>query len=1347
LHVEKGMSSMWRSLVPEYVVQALLHHPGSTPIATPEPAEAVVLFADVVGFTPMSEALARAGSYGTEELTRILNGWFDAMVDCISHHGGSVTEFGGDALTAVFGYDHRTRRATVRRAVQCALDMQATTASFQAVATRAGTFGLAMKAGLAAGPLLHAIVGEPAVRLESVLAGKALDLAAAAEHHAASGEVVVDGKLLEDGLGIEVAERRGRWCVVGGLRRRASPVRSTPGEDVDDGVARRLVPFLHPVIAERLRSGRRDLVNEHRKVTVAFLGLPASGAGDQPGVAALQAFLAAAVRVISRYDGHLHQVTTGNSGGLLIVSFGAPVSHEDDEERAVHCCLELLKLPGGPLRAGIATGFVYCGEIGSDTRRTYTVIGDSVNLAARLLQAARPGQLLVDEATSQQVSQTTIQDRLEPVTVKGKAEPVCVWAIHAARDRARTHPGKPAPASPLLGREQQVATLETLTEQVLAGSGQVVCLTGAAGIGKTRLGAEAARIAVRLGLAVYGGACRSHGTASSYLVWRSVWRDLFELDTSLPIHEQQAQLTATVASHDGGSGRRAPLLAPVLNLPMADSKLTAALDPQTRDELLRFLLLDCLRHRAAGGPLLLVLEDCHWIDPASQALLEFLAHNLADQPVLLMATARGTAASSPLAPLSQLPWCTEIRLGELATAHAEQIVEQRLRHRYGAEAVIAPDVVRRLADRGEGNPFYLEELVSFVHARDIDPRNSRSIATIDLPDSLHRLVMARIDQLDDGEQATIKVASVIGRRFLARWISRAYPAVGSPDEVARHLERLDELDLTPRYATVPELEYSFRHAITQEVAYQSLTFQMREGLHERIGQLIEGAYPDRLAQHVDVLAYHYGRSRRADKQQVWFRAAGDAAKSAFANEAAVDYYERLLPLLSKDQTGEVLVELGSVWQLIGRWEDAEQAYRRAMEVAREAGDRRVLAASQRELGYLFVYTRSYAMAVSWLSRATEEFERLRDQQGLSRTLDSITFALYQHGAYGEALATAKRHLAIATEAGDLAGMSAALNNIGVARWNTGETAVALAVLEQALDTATRAGDRLCLLHATNNLALVHFRRSDHMRAVTYWQQALSIAQEIGHRQTAGLAIGNMGEVYLEQGDYARATKCFAQALRIAVELGDWTSVANRVASLAATAAAQGHDREAEQLFTRAIELSRVIDASYFLSYSLHQQAQLHARGGRLDEAERLNEQALEIANRQGERDVQVRAFLLSVRLQVALGHIDAGTAIERLRRQEGVWAEPSERAALLDAVWRLDPTQEAARMAAADLYRTLCDRAPSVEYRQAYERLTGEPLPPGRPLPALPEAVRDEVVDVDQLLRRVDLAFRQLGAA
>ncbi len=1353
--MKAAVSPLVRSFVPEYVVRLLLAdqdaHQGADhaadqddlPLPSCEPIDAVVLFADVVGFTPMSEALARAGSYGTEELTLILNGWFAAMADCLSRYGGSLMEFAGDALTAVFRCDQNTRRPTARRAIQCALDMQAAVTGFRTVATRAGTFGLAMKVGLGAGLVVQIIVGDPKIRLQPLLAGPALDEATAAEHLARSGEIILGGGLLYDDPAVEVRERRGNCHIVGGLRREVPPVPPSPPSDGDDDVAGRLAPFFHPVIAERLRSGRHEFVNEHRKVTSAFVGLPKSTDGTAAGIATLQRHVAAAVGLIHRYGGHLRQVAAGDKGELLVAFFGAPVGHEDDEERAVRCCLELLHLPGGPFRAGVASGSVYCGEIGSDVRREYALIGDSVNVAARLMQAAEPGRLLVDRPTYERVRGTVVADGPEPMPVKGKEGRIEVWVVRAVRDRGRSDPSERA-APALVGRTAEVVRARALVERSRAGEGQVVCLSGDAGIGKSRLAAEVVGMAERFGFTVYGGACRSHGTMTSYLVWRPIWRELLDLDASQPLAEQQSALVGAIRRHDDGSSQRAPLVAPVVNLTMPDSELTATLDQSSRDELLYSLLLDCLRARAKTGPVVLVLEDCHWIDSASRTLLEFLARKVADQRVLLLVTARRTLAEPPvLGSLLALAHVTEERLAELERAEAEQLVDRRLRQRYGTDAVVAPAVVSELAERGQGNPFYLEELVSYLHSRGVDPREPRALTALELPDGLQRLVMARIDQLSEGENATIKVASVIGRRFRADWISQADPAAGGPQEVARHLERLDELDLTPRAAT--ESEYEFKHAITQEAAYQSLTFRMRENLHERVGLHIERSYPDRLPAYVDVLAHHYGRTQRVDKQRVWFRAAADTAKASYANDAAVDHYERLLPLLAAEETGDVLLELGTIWQLTGRWTEAERAYRRAMEIAARTDRRQLLAAGRRSLGDLFMYTQSYGEAVSWLTGAVAEFERVEDRSGLSRSLERLTYALYRQGRYDEALKVAERHLGMATADGDQAAVSIALNHTGLVRMDTGQIAEAGTLLQRALDTAAEAGDRRCLLHAANNLGLAHQRSGDHVQAVMCWQRALTVAREIGDRQVAGVAIGNMGEVYREQGDHVAAARCSVHALRIAVELRDWTTVADQVANVAATATAQGQIRDGERLLSQAIALARTLDAPYFLCGWLNQLAKLHVAHGRLDDADRLNAEALAVADEHGERDLKIRAQLLSVRLDVALGRTAVAAAVDRLRALERSGVEPHEHAVLLDTLWYVDPSEEAARQA-AERYRTLYDRAPRVEYRDAYARLTGEALPSGPPLPPVPDEVATEVIDLPDLIREVDQVTGRLAA-
>ena len=200
------MSSAWRPFVPDDVVRALVEHPGEAPAGVATRTDAVVLFADIAGFTPMSEALAKVGRYGAEELSRILNDYFGSMVERAVAYGGSVVRLTGDALTALFPYDRATRSAVARRAVRCALDMQAAMGAFQAVGTEAGVFRLAMRAGLAVGPVLGTIVGDPAARLEYVVAGRTIDRAATAEQCAAIGQVVVDGGLLQPGHGIDIVD-------------------------------------------------------------------------------------------------------------------------------------------------------------------------------------------------------------------------------------------------------------------------------------------------------------------------------------------------------------------------------------------------------------------------------------------------------------------------------------------------------------------------------------------------------------------------------------------------------------------------------------------------------------------------------------------------------------------------------------------------------------------------------------------------------------------------------------------------------------------------------------------------------------------------------------------------------------------------------------------------------------------------------------------------------------------------------------------------------------------------------------------------------------------------------------
>jgi class 3 adenylate cyclase/tetratricopeptide (TPR) repeat protein len=1310
------LTATWRSYLPEHALRMLVNAESVSNPPVTERSEAVVLFADVVGFTAMTESFAGSGSYGTEQLTRIINRWFEVTAEAIASSGGSVVDFAGDALVGLFLHDGESAAVTARRAVRCAARIREATASVGPVESPGGPLSLTVRVGLGGGPVLMMLLGNPAIRLQHVVAGPALDSAIDALHRAGQGEIVVDEDLL----------------AVAGESRGDDPPPPRPAPVAAD-LERLLTPFLHPAIRQRLRSGRHELVNEHRKVTTAFVRLPDLSADDPATVLALQRYLAEGVAVIERYEGHLRHLMADDKGTVLVAVFGTPVSHEDDEERAVRCCLELLALPGGPYRGGVTTGPVYCGEVGSDIRREYAVVGDAVNLAARLMTAAQGRQLLVDQATYDRVRDVVGAVGPDSLTAKGKSEPIPVWAVHRTDLIAPPAP-LPSPApGPVVGRSNELTALHAIVREVREGRGRVVWLHGEAGIGKSRLAAETCRLTGLLGFTGYSDSCRSHQRSAAYLVWRSIWRELLEIDPTLPIEEQRAALTERVARYDG-TGKRAPLLAAVINLPMPDTDLTAQLDPPGRDHLLRSTLLACLFDRAASAPLILLLEDCHWIDPASLALLDLISRHIAGLPVLVMATSREPLPGR----LAGRDHIVEVTLAGMAAADTERLTALRLRERYGDAAAIAPELVRDVGEQAGGNAFYVEELVSYLYAIGVDAGDPGALAAMRLPDSIQRLVMARLDQLSDGEKTAIKVASVIGRRFQPPWISSVYPPAGTERQVDHHLRRLDALDLTPQVEPEPDPEYEFKHVITQETAYRSITYDARATLHERVALFVEETFADRLPQFLDVLAHHYERTARVDKQRIWLRAAGDRARAIFANEAATHYYERLLPLLPPDGQAALHIDIGTVHQHTGEFTEAEKHYRHAMELAETTDRPDIVAAGQRQLGDLLMYTHSYTESVTWLQRALDGFNRLGDLAGVSRTMERMTFALFRQGEYADTLAMGRLHLSMATGAADLPGMSAALNHIGLAHLNTGNLEEALDHLRRSLKTAERSGDRQCTLHAASNLGWASLRAADHVQAIASYRQALDVAGDIGARHAVNVIVGNMAEIYREEGDFARARACAMRSLRVAIELGDPSSVADQVAGLGAIAAAEGRTQEAERLLERAIDLARGLDAPYWVCEWLHRLARLHESVDRLGEAGRLNAEALAVAEEHGERDSWVNAFVLSVRLRAASGEIDAARAAEMLREAAAEWTEPHETAALLDAVWHADPEAEEARAHAAEIYQRLYARAPKVEYRNAYRRLTGVLLPPAPALPELPDWIAEEAgADLESLLNKI----------
>jgi class 3 adenylate cyclase/tetratricopeptide (TPR) repeat protein len=1331
------------SYVPRHVAELVLREPGRSPVATEQRFEAATIFADISGFTAMSEALGRIGGRGTEELSVLLNDYFGTLIALIESRGGIVGKLAGDALTVLFPVEGASASDAARRALWSALEMQAARGRFAKTETSAGTFRLELKVGVGFGNVLTTTVGLPDVRLEFVVAGRGVESCVEAEEHASPGEVVAHDDVLRLCPDTVVGERRAEFAQVLDVSSGPEAVASATLPTVTAEARRTLTAYLPGTIAERMRAGHARFVDEHRRISVLFVGFEGFDYDQSAAAQALQDYFVAVIETITRLGGHLRQIEVGDKGSKYIVLFGAPVAHEDDEERALRCALELRDLDGRKSRTGVACGLTYCGEVGPATRREYAAVGDTVNLAARLMQAAEPGQILAT-GLSERGLRACDFERRRAITVKGKAEPVptiLVRGVAAAPDA-----GAIAERSydlPLVGRQSELRVAEDRLKEA-ARHGRVLVVTGEAGIGKSRFCADVAALVGRLGFIGFAGACEAHATTTSYFVWHGMWRRFFGLEPTWGLERQLERLEGELARVGGRLASRAPLLGPALNLALPDNELTAALDPELRVELMTSLLVTCVRHRSSDSPLLFVLEDCHWIDPLSDELAAALSRSTTDAPVAVVIVRRPRSeGESATAWTEGLETSTQIRLESLEDSSLRTIFALKAAHLFGL-AEVPQDLEDHLIERADGNPFYLEEMLNLLRDRHVAPPAAEAVRELELPETLQSLALARLDTLAESEKATLKVASVIGRLFKAFWLWGAYPALGEPSNVREGLDHLTLMQLTALARAEPDLEYLFRHVVTRDAAYASLTFSLRSELHERVGRFVEEAYAESLDQYVDTLAYHFGESEADDKKRVYFRRAAEGARAVYANDAAIGYLERLLPLTEGAERADVLRALGEVWQLTGKWVEAEEAFRAGLELAEEAGDVNQAARSLCALGYLLSHRKSFAEGRRLLEEANDRFQVLGDPVERVRALEYLAFAAWQQSDHAASLEYSHEQLRLAEELRDPIAACMAIEQEALVHWHRGNYDQARSLFERALAEAEGAGNVRGVIHASNDLAGLHYELGEYAAAFDRVSTGLKAAEEIGYRPAAGWMIGNAGELYRHHGDTTRALACYATALRLMAELRDWRVLLINAGNMGLALAAEGRREVAEALLSCAVDLARTIENPYHLCEYAHHLAAVLVEQGLFPRAAELNDEAFALAREIERRDIRFAAHLLSVRLCLALGETGTSAARGELEALGKEWPDDREQAAVQFELWRADPGDEHARRRAAELYETCHLRAPDIEYVLRYEQLTGRRLPDPPRLPPLVEEPED--VDVEAILDQLGALRRELLA-
>ena len=1197
----------------------------------PDRTTGSALFADISGFTALTEGLrnAHGARRGAEELTRHLGVVYSALVAEIEKYDGSVISFAGDAVTCWFdGAD------TALRAVTCAFGLQAAMQAFTAIALPGGgTSALSLKVSVATGAARRFVVGDPDIHYIDALAGATVARTSTGEHLAGKGEILVDdatATALADGLATKewrTAEGGERFAVAGALTRRA-PIRLRP--DLPPLESTRLRAWIDGSVHERESSGQGSFLTEFRPGAVLFVNFAGIDYDADDAQARLDAFVRLLQQAAARYGGTVLQLAIGDKGSYAYVNFGALAAHEDDPRRAVMSALELQQRTDLEMRVGIAQGVMRVGAYGGATRRTYGALGDEVNLAARLMTTAAPGEILVSGTVHKAVEAAFAAEPRPPLPMKGKAEPLPVFAVTGERKRRAIRLQEPTYALPMVGRVAELELVNAKLDAAAQGKGQVIGIVAEAGMGKSRLVAEVIRSARRKGFTGFGGACRSDAIHTPYQAWKAVWQAFFEIDPEHSPRKQLRMLEGEIEDRAPDRLDSMPLLNVVLDVEIPDNEFTANLEPKNRQAALHKLLEECLMAASQDEPILVVLEDLHWVDALSVELLEQLAVGVAGHAVAFVLAYRPSQWSAgPAARIEALPQFTKVELKELTLTEAEQAIRAKLAQLYPARgAALPPGLVEALMARAQGNPFYLEELLNYVRDRGLDPSN---LGHIELPDSLHALVLSRIDRLTEAEKVTLRVASVIGRLFRADWLTGYYPELGAFPAVKTALDGLSTLDITPLDTPEPELRYLFKHIVTHEVTYESLPFATRAKLHDQLAAYLEGADAP-----VEAIAFHYGRSENRAKKVEFLRKAGEAARRNYANESALEYFSALLPLLDDDREKfRVHLVRGQVAELMGRYDEAELDYQAALAAASE--DLAPRAEAQFALGKVNRLRGEYAKALEWHGQAHEARTRLDDKRGIAQGLIETGIVLHRTSELAEARSTTEQGMVLAREVADTPSVALAQNTLGQVAWLKGDYAVALAHWEESLALRREIGEPSAIAASLSNVGIIALVQDRYASARTLLEESLAIRRAIGDRWGMGTALSNLGVLAMWQGDYVTARSLYQENLAMRREMGDKMGTALSLYNLGCVALAQGEYADARALCAEALALRREMGDKGGMADALFTLGVATLSEGGIEKARPLLEESMSVAKDLDDKSAKLSALLGMGQLELAEG--------------------------------------------------------------------------------------------------------------
>lgn len=1138
--------------------------------------QAGTMFVDLSGFTPLTESLMKDGSAGAEKLSDILNNIFGPMVELVHQQGGFIPYFAGDAFTAIFPEQDEEN---VNRLLHAACDIRNL---FIKNNFELDEFKFGIKIGLSYGQVEWGIIGKE--QKSYYFRGPGVEAAAESQIRASHQEIVLDQQLqniLPPHVHTSTLNKAGYFLLTDNKAPR--PTNHTIPElslDIQELSSQ----FLPDDVIQFIGKG------EFRSVISVFCSFDGVDNHD-----ALNEFASIFIREIYRFAGYFKEVDFGDKGGVLVAIFGAPVSFENNIERALEFADTLKSLlatfDGLKYRMGITSGQAFTGMVGGQHMSQFAAVGNRVNLAARLMTYANWNEIYVDEEIAQH---TGFQFKNKgQIRYKGIEGLIKTYELKAKSEKSDhiVFSGK------LISREKELINLIAFVRKHQLAQRSGICfLTGEAGIGKSRLAYELQKALdnnlnwihteadqilqnplnpfVKY-LRKFFQARANQSEEKTLAKFESNFEKLLEQTRSYwPETEQEVKrLYSTYKA--------------ILNLKVDANSIYKRLDAKEKYTASIRALSVFFQIQARIKPTVILVDDAHWLDQRSKAFIVELLNSFQNRSLIILFALRADGISKPkeFLNLDQIPRpvsVLHIPLEPLSNSGTKAFCKALL----GAE--LSEESLQNLQNTSNGNPFYIEQLIDYFKSNQLlsfqDNNWVVQDADIKLNNNINALLVAKVDNLSSPARELLKVAAVIGREFEVSVLEDILKQKSIFEQQEAYDQRkasLKEAENNNILRPLSKGRYGFKHSMQHEVIYDMQLHTRLKTLHQATADAIENIFSTNLRQRFVDLVFHYEKAENTPKTKEYLLKAGDYFKGNFQNDQANIYYQKLLELVKNSEDFavhfKVLIRIGDILQVTGKWDEANETYSEALYLSNKLNSKTLMGRANNAIGYLHLLLGNYKDAGHYFDKAIELFSVINDKVGASKVSGNLGLLYFRKAEYQEAEIHFINSLERSKEVGYRDKNAQIVANLALTYMNLGDYDRGIKYLDEEIVECTAAGDKTGIANLSINKGILLTEKGENERAQESLEKGIKLAEELDNKRLTAIATGSLGSLHEQKGYYRMAMDFYQKDLQLTKELGDKQGISIALNLIGDLQSKMGEFDEAIETLEQAIHLSDKLD--------------------------------------------------------------------------------------------------------------------------------------------------------------------------